>query len=483
MSDLPFFNHDQFAAFVPDCYARFRRLVSEGLVYFLQELPQSRRMAIVSEQLALSDDTPAAERLVRLLRCCPVLHKLGQVLAHRPELDRQLRLSLQQLETLAPHTPMELLRSGLQSELAPVMRELRISIGSTALAEGSVAVVVPFSWRRPDDADDEPPHAAVAKILRPGVVDLIEQDLAILQKFSEALQVRADKLALPPLPYAEIIDDVKSILLLEIQPCREQANLAEAHIRMAGRNDVVIPELLPCSTGRMTAMQRIEGRPVTDAAQKTPQLRTLAGTIIDRLIADVLFSLEPSVLFHGDPHAGNLFATCDGRLAILDWTLAGHLRKQQCEQLIQVMLGAACGDAEQVAIAVTALAENTPERGPLLSAANHWLNENRPESMLVPSLVAMLRLLDQLAESGVHFPREMLVFRRACFMLEGVIADVNPTVSIESALTATAVERLISEWPMRWVKPPFSRDFASHVSLLDLSGWMLTLAGRLAVLN
>jgi len=36
------------------------------------------------------------------------------------------------------------------------------------------------------------------------------------------------------------------------------------------------------------------------------------------------FSRDESVLFHGDPYAGNLMAAL-GRVAILDWSLAGQL--------------------------------------------------------------------------------------------------------------------------------------------------------------
>ena len=37
-----------------------------------------------------------------------------------------------------------------------------------------------------------------------------------------------------------------------------------------------------------------------------------------------LLARKPA-MFHGDPHAGNLFLTDDNRLAILDWSLVGSL--------------------------------------------------------------------------------------------------------------------------------------------------------------
>ena len=51
------------------------------------------------------------------------------------------------------------------------------------------------------------------------------------------------------------------------------------------------------------------------------------GAVVSSMIARPVFSRERQALFHGDPHAGNLFLTDDGRLALLDWSLAGPLER------------------------------------------------------------------------------------------------------------------------------------------------------------
>jgi ubiquinone biosynthesis protein len=69
----------------------------------------------------------------------------------------------------------------------------------------------------------------------------------------------------------------------------------------------------------MTAMERVDGRKVTDPGSSPRERRRLARTLIEALIAQPFWSdSAASAIFHADPHAGNLFVTDDGRLR--SWT-------------------------------------------------------------------------------------------------------------------------------------------------------------------
>jgi ubiquinone biosynthesis protein len=123
-------------------YDRYAPLVVDGLLFFLGRRPQPRLEAIVVDQMALAEDA-SAERLIALLRQSPTLHKLGQVVARQAGLPLELRLRLQALESLAP--------PGGYDFDAIVARELGtvpgLTVARDALAEGSVAFVVPFEWQ------------------------------------------------------------------------------------------------------------------------------------------------------------------------------------------------------------------------------------------------------------------------------------------------------------------------------------------------
>ena len=266
-------------------------------------------------------------RLTILARACPVLHKLGQVLARDRRLDPGLREQLQRLESMPPRVPIHVLREQIEQELGPLER-LGLSLEPEALAEASVAVVVPFSYR--DGADDGAGTGrGVFKVIKPGVEERLGQDLALLEDVGAFLDERCAVLR-DPVRWITRTPLLKCGRCLgqEVQLDGEQRHLAAAHAAYAGLEAMVqVPRLLPWSSPRVTAMERIDGRKVTERRGKPVHRRRAGwrGRIVESLIAHPLWSTAPGALFHADPHAGNLLVTRDGRLAILDWSLVGTL--------------------------------------------------------------------------------------------------------------------------------------------------------------
>jgi ubiquinone biosynthesis protein len=457
----------ELAAVVPDAYVEFRPIVADGLTFFLRHLSPARLAEVFAAQAELPADAGLPRRLVLFLHACPALHKIGQVVARNRHLDPELRRHLQELETLAPHTPFELLQPILKRELAPAAEQYGIHVAERPLAEGSVAVVVPLTWSDPADGAPAARRQGVAKLLKPGVAERLGEDLHLLGLLADYLEERWAAYGLRPLAYREVLDEVAELLASEVDLRQEQAHLAQADGQFAGRTDVWVPRLLPFCTDAMTAMERVHGRKVTDpqviASWQRPALFRATARA---LLADVLFSRDESVLFHGDPHAGNLLATSDGRLAVLDWSLAGQLTTGDRVQVTQILLGGLARDARWVAGAIAELARDGTDRSLIrlqVEAALAELPWYKP-----PGPAWAMALLDSLAHAGVRFPPRLLLFRKAYLTLQGVLADVFPHVALEAALTAEGLARFAWECPLRWWKPLSDRDYATHVSTADL---------------
>jgi len=468
---------EDLAAVVPDCYAEFRPAVADGLTFFLRHLSAARLSEAFQAQADLPADAGLPRRLVVFLHACPALHKLGQVVARNRHLDPELRRHLQELESREPHTPPEQWRPALQRALAPAVGQYRIRVAEEPLAEASVAVVVPLTWSGPTDRPGTPPRDGVAKLLKPGVVSRLDEDLAILGRLADYLGDRWEAYGLPPLAWREVLDEVADLLAHEVRVGREQAHLRLAEAQFAGRSDVQVPRLLPFCTDRVTAMERVFGHKVTDPEALRPWRRpALFLAAVRALLTKVLFSRDESVLFHGDPHAGNLMAADDGRLAILDWSLTGRLTTDDRVQLARVLVGGLARDAARVAAAVASLARGGTDAGLIRRhvdgalTALCWYGLPGPEWAVA--------LLDALTSAGVRFPPRLLLFRKAFLTLQGVLSDVWPAASLEAALTAEALAEFAWEWPLRWLKPPHDHDYATHVSSADLARVALRWAGQ-----
>ena len=160
---------------VPEVYADYRPLVADALAFFLRHLSPPRLTAILAEQQALPSDAGVAQRLTALLFHCPTLHKLGQVVARNRKLDRELRSRLQTLETMPGTTCGEAVKQVIRRELGDAQGALRLD--STALAEASVSVVVPFTSA---SAEVSGPVDGVLKVLKPRIEETLEEELTCL---------------------------------------------------------------------------------------------------------------------------------------------------------------------------------------------------------------------------------------------------------------------------------------------------------------
>jgi ubiquinone biosynthesis protein len=169
-------------------------------------------------------------------------------------------------------------------------------------------------------------------------------------------------------------------------------------------------------------------------------------------------------------------ATPEGRLAVLDWSLTGRLMADDRVRLVQVLVGGLAQDAARVAGAVAGLARERADEGLIRRHVAAALAELPRFRLPGPSWA--MGLLDALAGAGVRFPPRLLLFRKTFLTLEGVLSDVCPLGSLETALTATALAHLAWEWPLRWWKLPDDRDYATHLSSADLMHAALRFSGQ-----
>jgi len=447
------------ARLLPSEYAAFRPLLRAGAARFFALLPAARQQEIVFAQLALPGGPRAAVRIVALLRQCPTLHKLGQLLARDQRLDAALRRQLQRLESLPPTTDIEALQPTLDAALGP---RLPFRLGRHALAEGSVAIVVPFRHGR-ERAE------GVLKLPRPGIGTRIEEEIATWETLCPWLAETGAALGLPPLPYAETFAALAGQLRAELAPEREQHHLAEAagiHAHGALR----VPALLPWCTPQLTAMTRLRGRPLAMAGgDPLPAARALASG----LLARPFWHGTETALFHADPHAGNLLALDDGGIGVIDWSMAARLDARQCESLLRLVAGGLMFDA---GLLRRGLGELFACPGvPLAPIDAAFAELADPRHGALPGIAWALRLLDRCAIAmHIALPAELLLLRKSLANLGGVLDDLAPGFNADRLLLAEGMARLIGELPLRLLLPFGTARWPSRLPSREL--WSLALA-------
>lgn len=478
------------ATLLPAEHARFARPVKEALALFLGGLSAARQQEILAAQAALPPAAGVSERLGRLAQSCPVLHKLGQVLARERRLAPELRSQLQMLESLPPSVPPAAIASGLRDELGP-LDKLGIELMPPALAEASVAVVIPFTndgLPRPSKCRDSKATAlecrrtvnapgGVFKLLKPGIEQRMDEELAMLETVGAHLDQSCRQLDIPRLDYEQAFAQVRAKLQEEVHLDHEQRHLKQAAITYQDDRRVQIPALWKHCTPRVTAMERVHGSKITEhRLTDDREKRRLADLVVESLIAQPIFSAAEVAVFHGDPHAGNLFLADDGRLAILDWSLVGRLNQQQRAAVAQIILAAATLDARRICRVLEEFSVGRRPDAAALKAVVHAAL-NRVGRGQFPGLSWLLVMLDEAVQTaGLRASADLMLFRKTLYTLEGVVAEIGPDhFQIDEVLVREFLCHFTLEWPRRWVSLPHSREFATRLSNWDLTRTVLSL--------
>lgn len=451
-------------------YARYLPLLADGLRYFLERLPPERLRRIFEEQLRLASDASTAERVSALVVHVPVLHKLGQVVSRDHRLDPSFRKRLQPLESLPPRLCSATIQTMLSAVL-PDWEAQGITLGDKPLAEGSVAVVVPFSWKH-GSSNRHPMSEGVFKLLKPRVKETLNEDLTVLGSLGGFLDQECTRYHLPQLDYRETFSSIRDLLIREVQLDQEQANLRQAAGMYESNPKVLIPALFPFCSPNLTAMERVNGTKLHEGPMVNRE--SLARVVAEALIAQPMFSAVGEALFHADPHAGNLMVTTEGRLAILDWSLTGHLRREDREQLVQLALAAMMLDESWMVEIVGTLAGQQADRPAVRRVVARSLRALRWGER--PGVSWLTRLLDSLVfQANVRFSSDLLLFRKSLLTLEGVMADLAPGKGIrgpvlDEAMVGMLARHWLEEWPTHLKAPASYRSRTTHLSLADVVG-------------
>ena len=439
---------------LPGTYAHYRSLVHDGIEFFLSRVNRQRVIDLVVHQLTMDADTCCQERLLALAQRFPTLHKLGQFIARHPDIDPAVRQWLIGLENGHYGTSPDELRVQIDTELDSTGQEAEVQVAPSILAEASVGSVIPFHWQSSQNAVSQP---GVFKVLRPGIRRQLDEELVILEKTTAFFHNHRTRYPLKDLRFHEIFDDLREMMVHEIDLTAEQRFLEAAGRFYADMPNIRIPRCLPLSTRCMTAMEFLDGEKLPDAKLSEPQRKRMAEMLFTALVLKPLFSCNDAALFHGDPHAGNILAVFtseskDPAIGLVDWSLAGYLARGDRIKTVSLIQGLLKKDLTGMCNAIESLAQGASHatqmpRKQLRDLVLGWLHE--PENGGLPLVKQAFRLLETLSKEGMMFPVDLMLFRKAIFTLEGVLHDLWPAFDMDVSIAQHMFGLIQQELPMR----------------------------------
>ena len=450
----------------PEAARQFVPLIHDSLLFFIDRMSEQRLVERIVAQANLPMDAERGERVLAFITNTPSLQKLAQILARNRQIDPDLRVALQTVENGLKTAQYGEIREQLEVEMSNALQsEYQLEFADHLLAEASVGAVLEVSFTRPGATERED---AACKVLKPYAVAAMKEDLEIIDALLAYLEEESGFYDLGATPLVEIFREIRQALASEVRVEDERDNLRRAGVYYLHEPKVLVPELYPFSTENVTCMEFVHGVKITDAFVGCPEDRaTLARRLSDVMTYDVLFSREETALFHGDPHAGNVFRVEDDlddpyRIALLDWGLASEFSRREREKMVQLMLGLTLKDAKRLANNVDMLVHWEPETSEEREAMRRRIEELLAEQ----DVQGMFKLLDELiaalAREGYSVRFNTTMFIKSQLTIAGILAELDPEFEQDEYVMSRLSGQVTRELHTRLLRTLYFPAWNSH---------------------
>jgi ubiquinone biosynthesis protein len=418
----------------------------------LASLPRSffSRMA-VGLRLGRDLHAPRGRRLREALeRLGPIFVKFGQVLSTRrdllaPDIADELALLQDQVPAFASATAVAAIESAFGRPLGAIFE----AFDAEPIASASIAQVHFARLRTRDGLLRE----VAVKVLRPGMLPVIENDLRLLHTLARWLErISADGRRLKP---REVVTEFDKYLHDELDLIREAASAAQLRRNMAGLNLVMIPEMYWdfCQPG-VLVMERMNGVPIREMAR----LKAL-GVDMGKLARDGVTLFFTQVFrdgfFHADMHPGNIQVSVEpetfGRYISLDFGIVGTLTEYDKEYLAQNFTAFFRRDYKRVAELhvesgwVPASTRIDELEGAIRAVCEPYFD--RPLKEISLGMVLM-RLFQASRRFNVEIQPQLVLLQKTLLNIEGLGRELDPNLDLWST-----AKPFLERWMLEQVGP------------------------------
>nr|WP_303715045.1 AarF/UbiB family protein [Methanoculleus marisnigri] len=363
----------------------------------------------------------------------PTYVKFGQIMSTRRELlPPELIVELQMLQDRVAPVPFRDIRPVIK-KYCPNLEDCFDIIEEEPVAAASLSQV--------HRAVTKEGRIIALKVQRPGIVDLIETDLLILQ----SLVTRMDSI-FPDLRVYNLrgmVDEFSAQIRRELDFTQDGMNAERLARNMHDVPCVKIPRIYwqisgPC----LLAMDYVEGVRIDDVEA----IRALG--LFPEEVADIGFSAYVQQtfvdgFFHGDPHPGNLLVTDQGEIAFLDYGIVGVLRPERRRVFVDLLLAMTRTD---VAGVITALGRLEVHISPAdLDAVKDdlylvLLDYREMKLERVNFAVAIRGLTDTLRRYHIRVPSTLMLMMKVIVMVMDIGTRLDPQFNFDQQIRPYLIE-------------------------------------------
>jgi len=419
------------------------------------------------------DADPLAAIGARLVRVCeelgPTFVKLGQMATTRPDIfPAQALAELERLQDDVGPFPPEQARRIFREDTGETVDEAFREFTDQPFASGSIGQV-----HRAITADGQ---EVVVKVKRPGIDQVVQLDIYVLQWMAE----RAESLFPELRPYHPkmLVDEFAQSIRNELDFINEASATSRFHEAFEDDPHISTPQIRWDLTGpSVLTLEYMDGLRFRDALAKessrsepTKSPRPWpGGTSQDHISCPSADGSDPVVsgsvesssppldrkalaenladcflrqffdlgLFHADPHPGNLLIRPPAEIVLFDFGMVGKIDDELVGQMV---IGIVAATKKEIDVLIDVFADvgalgRETDRQMLARDLRELLDKYYGLPLRRMDLATMLReLLETVRRNDVTLPRNSVAMFKSLATVSGVVLQLDPELNLVSLL-------------------------------------------------
>ncbi|HSM83728.1 MAG TPA: AarF/ABC1/UbiB kinase family protein [Nodosilinea sp.] len=363
----------------------------------------------------------------------PVYVKLGQLLSTRPDLMPPAYIEeLSSLQSTVPAVEPAEIEAHIRKHLGRPPEELFERLDYGAIAAGSIAQTHKAILK-----DGRP---VALKVQRPGIERQVDQDMTLIRDIARLVSATQFGQRYNVVDLAEEFADA---LNAELDFTTEAAYTDQLRRNLSkstwyDASQLIVPQIYwDLTNSKIMAMEWLEGTPLLKADLRaetahstTVGLRGAATTLLFRAFFKQYFV---DGFFHADPHPGNIFYLEDGRLALLDCGMMGHLDPRTRNTMTEMVLAIVNCDAQRCTQLTLQLAEPLKPVNLARLESDYTRLLGRYYGLSLEQ-INTAEIFGEILAAGIRnnlrWPANVGLFTKSLANLEGAARQFNPGVNL-----------------------------------------------------
>ncbi len=385
----------------------------------------------------------------------PTFVKLGQIAStHTDMLPVEYCDALAQLRSSVAPMDAETVHAQIEKHLGATTDELFASFDDDPLGSASIGQV--------HRAELEDGTVVAVKVRRPGVVDKVAQDFALIERIlgvSEKLKGPDDA----GMDLMTMVKELEETSTVELDFTNEARNLTRFYNNNNDREGVIVPRCFnELSNEAILTEEFAAGHEVGEADYVESLLDEerdrLGNLLADNYVAQIL----EDGFYHADPHAGNVLLQNDG-FEWIDFGMMGYVTAKQRQTLLDLITVLVKRDTYGLKRCVLQIAKprGPIDHGALLDTCERMVDEFADTDLESFDTGALLDTITSgLEDEGYDIDPFLSNLARGLISIEGTIKALSPRVNIMECITRNiktgfdpdTAERMLEAFLMKGVQ-------------------------------